>query len=297
MGHVRFEFISETSRETSESGSATHRFLLQFENPDDYHPLNADFYVLSNTYPMIAGLFPMVRKSITWTPLESLGPRYWLGFFVEVNYGVPEKGDSVLADRATARLVSRRFYGEDEVLKIDLAHRTIAYGISDTSEEEKERIKGYGNTINPSKDGPQGIEMPFTRFAWDEVWSVPRSKMIDEYVLSIPNLKNHTNNNAFRGFQENSVKLVDFTVEDHIPQNWEEFPNAVVEISFKFVVEPWEEIDREGVEKFTKKGWEYVSPVLREIINEDQKTSTFKIIAFRVQQVYEKADFDLLGIS
>lgn len=306
MGHIRFEFIKETNRETSKNGTAIHRYLLQYAELDDYTPLKADMYVLTNTPILIGGYSKMLRKSITWEPVESHGPRYSLGFFVNVNYSVPETGmaedDALYPDSATPvrRIVSRRFYGEDETIKIETARNTrIFYSENpfDTSDDEKKQVEGYGNFINPSKEGPQGIDMPFSRFAWEENWTFSRSLMSDPYVLAIPNLKNHTNEYAFRGFKPNEVKLVEWTVDDPIPQTEEELQNARVNMAFRFIVEPTAKIKIGKVEEFTKHGWEYVSPVFREIISEDQKTTTSKIVAVRVQELYDKADFGRLEIE
>lgn len=224
---------------------------------------------------------------------------------MNVNYSVPEKDENgeeedPLGDEASStpvkKLLSRRFYGEDETLKVDTAQSTKEYYASDVTPEEQVRIEGYGDQINPGKEGPEGIEIPFSRFAWDENWSFPRSKMNDAYISSIPDLKNHTNKKSFRGFKPNEVKIADWTVDDPIPQNEDERKNAKVSMSFKFVVEPSAKLTIGGIE-IDKQGWEYVSPVFREIISEDQTTATQQVIAVRVQQIYEMADFGRLGIS
>lgn len=307
MGAIRFEFIGETSRETGKNGTATHRYLLQYEDVADFGPRSAEIYVLTHTGTVLNGVRPMIRKTLSWEEFTCCGPRWFLGFFVNVNFGVPEKDengeeeDPLEAEEAGAtpvkRLVSRKFYGEDMSIRIDTARSTERYWAPGVSSEERQRIEGYGDLIRPGKEGPEGIEITISNFVWEENWTFPRSAMTDSYVRSIPDIKNHVNNAAFRGFRKSEVKLTDFSVDDQVPAGEEEQRTAAVTIAFKFVVDPEDKVKIGNVPEFVKKGWHLVTPLFREIVSEDQKSTRLEIVAAQQQPLLTEVDFGRLRIS
>lgn len=101
--------------------------------------------------------------------------------------------------------------------------QTESHFPSSATNEEKFRVNGYDNMIQPSKEGPEGDEIPIINFACEERWSFPYKLMSDSYILSIPDLKYHTNQEKFRGFKSDEVWLADDNVDDsNIPQTAEE---------------------------------------------------------------------------
>ena len=308
MAEIRFELVTETNRETSKTGSAVQRYLLQYADPGQHDALQRDLFVLTRTPTIIGGLKAMIRKSLTWEPLITHGPKFFAGWFVNVNYSVPEKDengdeeDPLQPDEATAtpikRLLSRRFYGEDMTIKIDTARKTEYKHSTDASHDERIQAEGYGDMVRPTKEGPEGFEIPISNFAWEENWSFPYKLMSDAYIQSIPDLKHHTNKDKFRGFKPHEVMLADYVVDDpNIPVTAEEKRLATVTITFKFVVDPEAKVQLKGIPEFTKKGWHLITPIFREKISEDQTKTSFEIISAQHQQIHDQVDFSRLKIT
>jgi len=254
------------SRETIEGDNPaiTLKFIIKGTDND----IEAKTSLFSTTPGIYDGL---VRQN--WS-VEYHGPLMWLG---TVRYGPlqrqPETGQSVFqfdtgggTQHITQSLCTMGAYAPPG--------RTAPY---------------FGGAIGVTRDNVEGVDITVPVFNFSETHYIPAAWITPAYQSVLFNLTGKVNNSGFRWFAAGECLFLGASGAQRGQEDWE--------ITYRFAASP----NRTGIiigdiTGIAKKGWEYLWVRYEDAEDTGANALVKRPMAVYVEQVYDWADFSLLGI-
>jgi len=153
----------------------------------------------------------------------------------------------------------------------------------------------FQGAIGVTKDSVEGVDIHVPGFSWTETWPIPAAMISTAYLRLLSELKGHWNNAPWRGWYAGEVLFLGAT-GDYTPPSGQQSQDAF-EMAFRFAAEA----NRTGltvgdITGIAKRGWDYLW-----VLYEEREDATAKWLVKRpravyVEQVYDPANFGLLGI-
>jgi hypothetical protein len=266
MPTISFRERPKSRKSTENPRSITLSYVLQGIADDAL----ARAYARAATAALYDGLY---RQDIS---LDPQGGGLW---YVDVPYG-PRKE----AEPADYRW---QFDTTGGTAKITQSLGTDAYA------PPGETAPDHGGAIGVSKDGqPEGVEVLIPAFKWTEDWTFSASAVDWTYSQILKALTGRINDDTFRGFDAGTVRF------DGAQGGYSNKDPELVQLTFHFTQsDDVSNIVAGDLTVTSKPGWSYLW-----YLYDTEKDATagrlraFPIAAY-VEEVYQAADFELLGIG
>lgn len=145
----------------------------------------------------------------------------------------------------------------------------------------------FGGAIGVTRDGIEGVELPFASQKWNEKHYLPKSIVNTDWENAVTDLGQHTNNAPFRGRAVDQVKFSNVTTN--------ETGDDLVECTFYFEAAPHvDNITIGNISGISKKAWDYLW-----VFYTDDRSGNWLVKKPRfvyVEQVFYQGDFSVLAI-
>jgi len=147
----------------------------------------------------------------------------------------------------------------------------------------------YG-AIGVTKDSVEGVDIVVPAYAFSEIHYLPTSAVTQSYKCTLAALTGKVNNSSFRGFAAGEVLFLGASGSKRGEEDWE--------ITFRFQATPnVTGLQVGNITGINKKGWEYLWVRYDDEVDNSARTLVKRPAAVYVEQVYQYADFSLLGIG
>ena len=213
----------------------------------------------------------MIRKDIE---LEPQGHGVWLA---RVTYQGLESEDF--------GLIAVDFSVGTESVKILEGYETTAYAPPGRVAPD------FGNAINVTDDGVEGVEILVPTLEWSETWRHPDESINGvAYAGQIYALVGTTNAYRFRGFSRGEVLFRGVSGRKTRQDAWE--------FTYSFAASPnVTNLTVGGITGIAKKGWEYLWAYYRPQEDNEAKALVQRPVAVYVTRVYRESNFSRIGIG
>lgn len=227
------------------------------------------------------GGLPLTRRSFS---LEQTGHQLWEGSvtFATPNWN-PSGSTQEQPDEAT---VDYSFDTTGATTKITQSLATTSYGAD---------APDHKGAINVTKDSVEGVEIVVPALTWTETHQIPRSLVTVDYIKTLSRMSGKVNASEFRGFAAGEV------LYHGASGSTQGGTTDLVPVQFKFEAS---ENTTEGnkitigdLADIDKDGHEYLWVQYEEVDDTDAQVVTRNPKWVFVEQVYEEADFSILGIG
>jgi hypothetical protein len=147
----------------------------------------------------------------------------------------------------------------------------------------------FGGAIGVTRDNVEGVDITVPVFNFSETHYIPAALITPAYQSVLFNLTGKVNNYAFRWFAEGECLFLGASGAQRGQDDWE--------ITYRFAASP----NRTGIiigdiVGIVKKGWEYLWVRYEDAEDTGANALVKRPMAVYVEQVYDWADFSLLGI-
>lgn len=150
----------------------------------------------------------------------------------------------------------------------------------------------FGTAINVRDGDVEGVEITVPQYRFSETHIIAAATVTQAYRLVLAQLTGKVNNATFRGFLSHEVLFLGAEGTRRgleVTDPWE--------ITFNFVREPTVTgLDIGGVSVPVKRGWDYLWVVHKDVVDSSSEKLVKAVDSVHVEEVYEPANFGLLGI-
>jgi hypothetical protein len=157
-----------------------------------------------------------------------------------------------------------------------------------------EGMPDYGGAINVDNAGNiHGIDIPAPMLTFSETHFMTYKKFKVSYIRQLMKLEKCVNDKAFRGFEKGEVFFDHF---DAVRRGTKR--EDLYEVTFHFAVIPNQpEMMVQNIKVPAKDGWDYVWYKTTPESKGEKKSTGAKLDGCAIEQIYQLADFGLLGIK
>jgi len=234
-------------------------------------------------------------EAIAGALIDAASPRIWEGL-VKQNVRVEELGGGVWAgevqygerERGEPNTVEWSFeIGGGGSVHVDHSLQTVGkYAKAGTPPDFKGliHVRNDGNGL-----AVDGMDIDVTSFAWSETHHIPYAILTPAYISTLYLIRGKVNEHPWRIFDKGEVRLK--SISGSARGQW------TVPLTFNF--EASHNITGLKVGDITgiaKRGWEYLWVFAEEVEDQTAHVKVKQPQAVYVEQIYEYADFRLLGL-
>jgi|YNPBryantNP2012_1023418.scaffolds.fasta_scaffold00064_8 hypothetical protein len=148
----------------------------------------------------------------------------------------------------------------------------------------------FQGAIGVTHDNVEGVDITVPVYNFSETHYIAVELVTNSYKATLFYLTGKVNNAPFRGFATGEVLFLGASGSQRGQEDWE--------ITFKFAASPnVQNMTIGDITGINKKGWEYLWVRYADDVDANANALIKKPIAAYVEQVYQYADFSLLGIG